>query len=139
MANYQNHLVDPTFFYDAINFFAFDYDWYVSTGETIDDYGRKERKFNHITINGSLQSQGTQLEQSIDLNTEQMGYRFYCKSLYRINVGDFMFYKERWLHVESVRDYDEWGVRSATLKMVNLNNYQDFVDYLRYLNGETTV
>ena len=37
---YQNHVVDPTFFYDAIEQFAFDYDWIVQSDRNIDDYGR---------------------------------------------------------------------------------------------------
>ena len=139
MANYQNHVVDPTYFYDAIEEFAFDFDWYTIAGITTDDLYRDVTTFNKLTIRGSLQSQGTKLQQSVNGNTEQMEYEFYCKSLYRIQVGDFIFYKNRWLHVESVRDFDEWGVRSARLKMVNLNNYHDFQEYLKYLGGEIFV
>lgn len=139
MANYQNHVVDPTYFYDAIEEFAFDFDWYTISGVTSDELFRDVTTFTKLTIRGSLQSKGTSLQQSTSGNTEQMEYEFYCKSLYRIQMGDFIFYKNRWLHVEAVNDYDEWGVRSARLKMVNLTNYHDFQEYLKYLQGEILV
>ena len=34
-----------------------------------------------------------------------------------------------------VQDYDEWGVRSASLTMTNLNNHRDFKEYRKYLDG----
>lgn len=135
----QNHIIDPTYFYDAIEQFAFNFDWYVVNASTIDDLGRRINSFDKKIIRGSLQSQGISLKQDIKLNSEDMDYRFYCKSLYRIKIGDFMFYKNRWLHVESVRDFDEWGVRSARLKMVNLNDYRDFNEYINYLNGGSII
>jgi hypothetical protein len=135
----QNHVIDPTYFYDAIEEFAFDYDWYPSNGTAVDDMGRVTRSFEKSTIRGSLQSQGSALTQNTSLNTENMQYEFYCKSLYRIQIGDFIFYKGRWLHCEGVHDYDEWGVRHATMKMVNLSNYHDFQEYLQYINGDLIV
>lgn len=135
----QNHVIDPTWFYDAIEEFAFDYDWYATEGIDVDDLGRQVTKFRKNKIRGSLQSQGTSLSQSTDRTTENMRYEFYCKSLYRIYVGDFIRYKDRWLHVDSVNDYDEYGVRKSTLTLINLNNYRDFKEYLEYLNGEKIV
>lgn len=135
----QNHIIDPTYFYDAIAQFAFNFDWYPQMGVSINDLGKQTYTYDHKIISGSLQSQGTNLAQSVDLNTENMQYRFYCKSLYRISVGDFMKYKERYLRVIAVRDYDEYGVRSATLQMINLVNYKDFKEYLKYLEGEIIV
>ena len=41
MSNYQNHVIDPTYFYDAIEEFSFDYDLYVNTGKTVDNMGRR--------------------------------------------------------------------------------------------------
>lgn len=136
---YQNHVVDPNYFNDAIEEFAFDFDWYVKSGQTVDSLGKIVNKFDKKVIRGSLQSHGTSLKQNLSLNSEDMEYRFYCRSIFRINIGDFIFYKNRWLHVESVRDYDEWGVRSAALRMINLVNYKDFSEYLQYLNGEKLV
>lgn len=136
----QNHVIDPTFFYDAIELFAFNYDWYVASDvPELDDLGRRVQKFQKMKIRGSLQPQGTTLNLSTSGNTENLKYDFYCKSLYRINIGDFIFYKNRFLHVDGFHDYDEWGVRQATLTMVNLNNYRDFKEYLEYLNGEIIV
>lgn len=137
---YQNHVIDPTYFYDAIEQFAFDFDWYPKNKvPSVDPLGKLAYSYDKKIIRGSLQSQGTHQQFNADLNTENMEYRFYCKSLYRISIGDFIFYKERWLRVNYVHDYDEWGVRSATLQMVELSNYQDFQAYLKYLNGQQTV
>ena len=139
MANYQNHLVDPFYFYDAIEEFAFDFDLFRVKGIKIDEMGRRVTKFEKTTIRGSLQSQGNTLNQGEEGNTHRMSYNFYCKSLYRINIGDFIFYKNRWLHVNSVREYDEWGVRSCSLNMVQLTNYRDLAEYVKYLEGEILV
>ena len=136
---YQNHVVDPTYFYDAIEEFAFNFDWYPQKQTVVDAMGRRGYQYDHQIIRGSLQSQGTTLNQNVNLNTEDMRYEFYCKSLYRLSVGDFIFYKNRWLRVFGVHDYDEWGVRSADLQMVQLDNYKDFQQYLKYLNGQVIV
>ena len=135
----QNHVVDPTYFYEAIEWFAFDYDWYPIVSSDLDDLGRRINTFKKTTIRGSLQPRESTLNLSTSGNTESLKYDFYCKSLYRIDIGDFIFYKNRWLHVDGVHDYDEWGVREATLTMVNLNDYHDFQEYLAYLNGATLV
>lgn len=139
MANYTNHLIDPTYFYEAIEEFAFDYDMYVADKKSVDERGRIVRTFLKTTIRGSLQSQGTSINRSKEGNTESMSYNFYCKSLYRININDFIYYKGRWLICNSVQDYDEWGVREATLNMVNLNNYKDFKEWLNYIEGKEIV
>lgn len=139
MANYQNHVVDPTFFYDAIEQFAFDYDAYIVDSIEPDDYGRLTYHFSKKTIRGSLQSQGNRLSQSRQGNTNSMQYEFYCKSLYRINIGDFINYKEKWLHVDEVHDFDEWGVRWVKLTMVDLTAYKDLEEYVKYINGEILV
>ena len=136
---YQNHVIDPTYFYDAIEEFAFNFEWYPLKGTAINELGKRSYTYDNQTIRGSLQSQGTNLRQSVDLNTEDMQYRFYCKSLYRISIGDFIKYKDRYLRVSAVRDYDEYGVRSCTLQMVNLVNYKDFQLYLKYLEGQVIV
>lgn len=135
----QNHVIDPTYFYDAINEFAFDYNWYVIKSKYIDDRGNQKANFEKRIIRGSLQSQGTAINREITGNTESMSYNFYCKSLYRINIGDFIEYKDRWLIVTEVRDYDEWGVRSVVTKMTNLNNHRDFREWLDYVNGDKIV
>lgn len=135
MANYQNHVIDPSFFYDAIEQFAFDYDIYVVVGETFDDYGNKITQFEKQTIRGSLQTNGLKIHRSKHGNRQEMTYDFYCKSLYRIEIGDFINYKNKWLYVNGVHEYDEYGVRSATLQMIELANYRDLQAYIKYLEG----
>lgn len=135
----NNHVIDPTYFYDAIEEFAFDYYIYVMTGETVDDYGMQKHTYKQETIRGSLQTQGTSRKYSKDGNLDDCEYKFYCKSLYRINLGDFIEYQHKLLYVYAIHDYDEYGVREATLKMVDLMQYQDLADYLEYINGEKIV
>ena len=135
----QNHVIDPTFFFDAIAEFAFDYDWYAMTGYEVDDMKRRVAKFDKRTINGSLQPQTGSISFRVEGNTHNLSYKFYCKSLYRISLGDFIHYKNRYLHVDEVQDYDEWGVREVSLTMVNLTDYRDFQSYLKYLEGEESV
>lgn len=139
MANYRNHLIDPSYFYDAIEQFAFDYDIFIQTAETTDEFYRKKYSYEKKTIRGSLQTQGLSLSQSKTGNIQTNEYSFYCKSLYRINIGDFIFYKGQWLHVDSVHEYDEWGVREAHLTMVQLSSYRDLEEYVKYINGDIIV
>lgn len=139
MANYTNHVVDPTFFYDAIEQFAFDYDIYVVESEDIDDDGNQVHTYSKKTIRGSLQTQGLNRRQSKRGNTDEIRYDFYCKSLYRIDVGDFINYKNLWLYCESVHEYDEYGVRSCSLISVKLTAYKDLKEYVKYINGENLV
>lgn len=135
----QHHVIDPTYFFEAVEEFALDCDWYYESDMVIDELGMKHTQFVKDVIRGSLQSKGTSLNQKKEGNTETMKYEFYCMSKYRIKIGDFIFYKNRWLHTDFVQDYDEWGVRRADLTMVNLNNYKDLLESVKYLNGEELV
>ena len=139
MAMYKNHLIDPSYFYDAIEEFAFDYDIYIQVDRKLDEYHRLSYSFEKTIIRGSLQTQGLSLSMSKKGNTQANTYNFYCKSLYRINIGDFIHYKNMWLHVNSVHEYDEWGVREATLEMVQLSAYKDLEEYVKYINGDIIV
>ena len=132
----QNHVIDPTYFYDAIEEFTFRYTLYVVVGKRINDAGKTVTTFENKDIYGSLQSHGKQLQQSLEGNTVTYMYNFYCKSLYRIDIGDILVYKNNYLMVDSVRDYDEYGVRSCTLKQIQLTAYRDLADYVAYLNGD---
>ena len=136
---YQNHVIDPTYFYDCIEEFSFNYEIYIVVEKTLADDGRTVSKFDRQIIRGSLQSQGTTLQQSEDGNMTMMRYNFYCKSLYRINIGDVIVYKNRYLLCKEVRDYDEYGVRSASLEQIQLTAYRDLRDYVKYLKGEELV
>ena len=135
----QNHVIDPTYFYDCIEEFSFDYNIYVVEKKEIDASGNVKRTYSKNVIRGSLQSQGVELRQSKDGNTKEMRYNFYCKSLYRIDIGDIIEYKNRYLRVESVKDFDEYGVRECSLLMVQLTQYRDLADYVKYLQGEKLV
>lgn len=136
---YQNHVVDPTFFYDCIEEFAFDYTMHQLSKKDVDDYGRRISSYTTQIIRGSLQSQGTELIQSKSGNTRVKIYDFYCKSLYRINIGDVIEYKGNYLMCKSVNDYDEYGVRSARLQMITLTAYRDLADYIKYIKGQILV
>ena len=100
---------------------------------------RRVKKFDHKIINGSLQPQTGSIDFKSTGNTHNLKYKFYCKSLYRIDLGDFIYYKNRYLLVDEKQDYDEWGVREVSLTMVNLSDYKDFEAYIKYLNGEISV
>ena len=136
---YQNHLVDPTFFYDAIEEFSFNYTIYVVTGQTLNEDGNTVPQYTQQTIRGSLQSQGTRLVQSLTGNKTEQIYKFYCKSLYRIDIGDILVYKNRYMRVDELQDYDEYGVRECSLTVVDLAQYRDLAAYIKYLNGEELV
>ena len=135
----QNHVIDPTYFYDCIEEFSFNYNIYVVEKKEIDASGNVKRTYSKNLIRGSLQSQGVELRQSKDGNIKEMRYNFYCKSLYRIDIGDIIEYKNRYLRVESVKDFDEYGVRECSLRMVQLTQYRDLADYIKYLQGEKLV
>lgn len=136
---YQNHLVDPTFFYDAIEEFSFNYTIYIVTKVDRDDRGRDKYTYEQQTIRGSLQSDGKTLDQSKDGTSTTKTAKFYCKSLYRIDIGDIIEYKNNYYRVNFVQDYDEYGVRNADLVMIKLTAYRDLADYIKYLNGEILV
>lgn len=137
--SFQNHNIDPTYFYDAIEQFAFDYKIFVNDGFTVDDYGKRVQKYNMTTIRGSLQSTGTRLIQDKSGNTRVKSYNFYCKSLYRIDIGDIIKYKDNYVRCVSVHDYDEHGVRSCELHMITLTTHKDFAEYIKYIEGEKLV
>ena len=137
---YQNHVVDPTFFYDAIEEFAFNFNLYVlSENDEVDERGFSVSKYTHHIIHGSLQSNGSSRVRSKNGNTVDKSYEFYCKSLYRINVDDILEYKHNYFICTNVNDYDEYGVRQASLKMITLTAYRDLAEYVKYLQGEHLV
>lgn len=136
---YQNHNIDPTFFYDAIEEFSFNYNLYVNTGKSVDEYGRRVLQYSQQVVRGSLQSQGSSISRSKSGTTNSKSYNFYCKSLYRININDILEYKDEYFIVNDVHDYDEFGVRWCSLSMISLTNYRDLKDYISYLKGEKLV
>lgn len=131
----MNHLIDPTYFYDAIEEFAFDYVIYVVEKDEVDEYGYTTLSYQKRSIRGSLQIQQKSERQSKDGNTHTVTYKFYCKSLYRIDIGDILEYDGNYLRVNDVHPYDEYGVREAALEMIQLAAYRDFAAYLKYISG----
>ena len=134
-----NHIIDPEFFYDVIDEFEFGYKCYILSGKKIDDYGRTKSSYETKTIYGSLQTQGTTLEQKTTGNIQVVRYNFYCKSVYRINIGDIIFYNNNYLRCTSVHDYDEYGVREASLEMIQLSTYRDLEEYIKYEEGDELI
>ena len=49
---YQNHVIDPTFFYDAIEEFSFNYNLYVNTSKSVDDYGKRVLGYTLTKVRG---------------------------------------------------------------------------------------
>lgn len=136
---FQNHVIDPTYFYDAIEEFSFNYILYVNTDKKIDEYGKRVLGYTREIIRGSLQSEGSHVNRSKQGNTDNKVYNFYCKSLYRINKNDILEYKNNYYIVTFVQDYDEYGVRNAQLKNIQLTQYRDLAEYIKYLEGEVLV
>lgn len=131
-----NHVIDPTFFFDAIDEFSFTYVIYVvNKEEEVDDYGNAKISYVKKTIKGSLQVQSNREIQSKNGNTSEVQYKFYTKSLYRINIGDIIEYNGMYLRCNEIHPYDEYGCREAVLTMIQLSAYRDFADYLKYLRG----
>lgn len=139
MSIFQNHVIDPTYFWDAIEEFSFNYNLYVNTDKKIDEYGKTILLYTKQIIRGSLQSGGNSLNRSKDGNTNTKSYDFYCKSLYRIDIDDILEYKNNYYIVTFVQDYDEYGVRNAQLKNIELSQYRDLASYIKYLKGESLV
>ena len=131
-----NHVIDKTFFYDAIEQFAFNYTFYNCTNKYIDEYGRERYTYSQSKIRGSLQTNGTSIRQSQKGNTNELSYEFYCKSLFQISEGDFIYYENNYLRVTSVKQYNEYGVRQCHLQMVQLSSYRDLSDYIDFINGK---
>lgn len=136
----KNHLIDPTFFFDAIEEFSFNYPIYVVNKDgDVDEYGNTKLTYTQKTIRGSLQIKTKQERQSKDGSTMDVEYDFYCKSLYRIDIGDIIEYDNNFLRCYDVHPYDEYGCREASLRMIQLSAYRDFADYIKYLRGEKLI
>lgn len=131
----NNHVLNPTFFYPAIELFSFNYTAFIKNGQTLDEEGNRHDRFQQVTIRGSLQSQGSRKQYKTDGNSYEKSYRFYCKSLYRIDKDDFIRYKHQWLKVTDVTDIDEYGCRECSLSEVMITGYKDLDEYNDYIEG----
>ena len=133
MAN--NHVLDPTYFFPAIELFSFNYNAYIRTSYTLDSLGNRTDVFTHQIIRGSLQSQGSRLVQSEQGNRWAHVYKFYCKSFYRLDINDVIEYKNKALFCVDVQDYDEYGCRECTLEATDITGYKDLAEYMKYQQG----
>lgn len=134
-----HHVIDPNFFDDIINMYGTNYDIYVVTNVIRNEYGMQKSNFEKLTIFGSLQPQGTKLSQKTSGNIVSEQYKFYCKSLYRIRIGDFIVYDSKLLHITNVFHYDEYGVRECDLEVTQLNEHQDLSEFIQFLTGDEQV
>jgi len=137
----QNHVIDPTYFYDAIEEFAFDYTLYAKQvdDEELTDDGYSKVTYLTEVVRGSLQSGGATIVRSKTGNMTERYYDFYCKSLYRVHIDDIITYKDNYFICTDVNDYDEWGVRHAKFKMITLTQYRDFAEFIKYKQGQILI
>ena len=78
----MNHIIDPTYFYDAIEEFSFNYVIFrKNKGDEIDEYGRAIPNYVKDTIRGSFQTEGTKMSRKVKGNVQSENVNFYCKSL----------------------------------------------------------
>lgn len=136
----MKHVIDPTYFWDAIEEFSFNFLLIRVSGKKIDDEGYEVDEYSFESIRGSFQSTGTQLIQSKTGNTKRKGANFYCKSLYRINIGDIIYDRSNCYRVDELfDDYDEYGVRAARMTMIKLVDFRNLQDYILFLEGHLAV
>ena len=136
----MNHVIDPTYFYDAIEEFAFNYTiYYKCKGDTLDDYGRAIPNYKKDVIRGSFQTKGNDIDRKFEGNTQSETVDFYCKSLYRIHINDIVERYGNYYIVNSIHNYDEWGVREATLTDMTMQERREFDEWLKFQTGGTTV
>lgn len=135
----RNHVIDPQFFYELVDRFSFKYDLYVRTGQTVDAAGYQTQSYTKQDIYGSLQVGEVKRNVRKEGTTDSAEYNFYCKSLYRIQIGDFINYNNNWMICDAVQPYDEYGVRQAHLKVIQLTAYTDLQAYVKFLQGREIV
>lgn len=133
------HVIPPNYFDEVIEQFSFDYEWWHTTSLTIDDYGNQKNTYMRMALRGSLQPQNQTLRRDKSGNQEQRTYRFYCKSIYRIDTGDFINYNNIWLICTGIELLDEYGVRVANLESTDMSLYRDLMEAVKAQTGEIIV
>lgn len=130
------HIVDPTFFDDALAEFDDEYTVYVAGNLIIDDYGNQKRTYSAHKIRGSLQSEEKRINKSANGgNTYQWQFQFYCKSSYPIDIHDYLLADGKLLLVTGVTCRDEAGVRWCSLEMTNLADPKDLEKFNKFEDG----
>lgn len=135
----MEHLNDVRYFWDAIENFSFDYDFYTFSGRSVDEKGKVIKTFTHSTIRGSLQSYGGYAKSKDKSGATTSGtFKFFCKSIYKFNIDDFIRTQDgQWLICVAIDEpYSEWGVRAGSFQMTDLYHHKDLADYIKTLSGE---
>lgn len=132
----SRHIIDPTFFDDAIDEYSFEYEAYIVSNIEPNEYGMQKATFDKVKVRGSLQTQGSTLSQNAKGNVVSNRFKFYYKSKYRLNIGDFMTYDNKLLHVINSQPYNEYGVRECTLEMTQLNEHRDLAEFIHLQTGD---
>ena len=138
----MNHEIDVKYFWDAIDAFSFDYDFYTYSGRTVDELGHVKKTYEKAVINGSLQANdGYKKSKNKAGSTVTASFNFYCKSLYKFSVDDFIKTEEgQWLICTGVTEpYNEYGVRAGTFEMTDLYHHKELSDYLDTLSGKNKI
>ncbi len=135
----NNHIIDPTFFFDAIDMYSFDYIAYIVKGVTRDDYGMQRSEYSKVKVRGSLQTQGSRLSQSKTGNVVSNTFKFYHKGTYSLNIGDFIIYNDKLLHIIDITSYAEYGVSECTLEMTQLNEHRDLAEFIHLQTGDKRI
>ena len=135
MGNYN--VMDPWFFWGAIDMFEFPYVWFVKKKQEKDKPGRIVHGYEKKEIRGSLQSQGFTKNFNTSGNTTSHKYMFYCKAIYQIGIDDYIYYQGNLLHVDGVTvDYTyEYGIRACSLTVVQLIENRNLDDVEKFLEG----
>lgn len=137
------HTNDVQYFWDAIEQFSFDYEFYTLSGVTkVDELGNRVLQYTKSTIRGSLQASGGYSKAKDKSGaTTSATFKFYCESKYQFHIDDFIKTDGgEWLICTGVDEpYSEWGVRSGTFAMTDLSHHKELAAYVKYLNGEESV
>lgn len=138
----MDHNIDVKYFWDAIEAFSFNYEFYTYSGRTVDNLGHVIKTFEKSTIRGSLQSDhGYKKTRDKAGSTAEGTFNFYCESIYRFNIDDFIKTPQgQWLICTSVTEpYDEYGVRAGVFVMTDLYHHKQLADYLNTLAGKNKI
>lgn len=135
----RRHIIDPKFFDDAIDMYAFKYVAYIVRDVKRDQYGMQKSTFDKVIVKGSLQSQGARSNKSKTGNTVSHEYRFYHSSKYRLNIGDFIIYDDKLLLINDSQPYKEYGVMECTLEMAQLNEHRDLAEFIHLQTGDVRI
>lgn len=134
-------MVDKTYgwFDEAIDQFAFVYDWYHITGMVTDDLGNQKNSYTKLRIEASIQPRSNRIQRGKEINVETREYELYCKARFQIDTGDFINYNNDWLIVNSVQPLNEYGVRQVSLTSANPAMYRDMLKAVELQTGESTL